>query len=153
MRKPNKDGGETVFQSAGTILEQRRNSGTWGHPLGSRPQGGRIDGGREAEHDRDPMRQENQIAGQEQLVVELNSGRSYFVPREAVERLFLLCPDQAAAVVACVSPLRAPLDPSGLPSEAGEGLLGGVVKQQHKIAKWPRKKEPWVSCHALKGEG
>ena len=71
------------------------------------------------------MRQENQIAGQEQVVVELNSGRSYFVPREAVERLFLLCPDQAAAVVASVSPLRAPLDPSGLPSEAGEGAAWG----------------------------
>ena len=55
--------------------------------------------------------------GQEQVVVELNSGRSYFVPREAVERLFLLCPDQAAALVARVSPLRTPLDPSGCPSE------------------------------------
>jgi hypothetical protein len=30
--------------------------------------------------------------GQEQVVVELNSGRSYFVPREAVERLFRFCP-------------------------------------------------------------
>lgn len=81
------------------------------------------------------MRQENQIGGQEQVVVELNSGRSYFVPRKAVERLFLLCPDQAAAVVASVSPLRAPLDPSGLPSEAGAWLAGGVVKQQHENAK------------------
>ena len=81
------------------------------------------------------MRQENQIAGQEQVVVELNSGRSYFVPREAVERLFLLCPDQAAAVVASVSPLRAPLDPSGLPSEAREGAAWGLSSQQHKSAK------------------
>ena len=88
------------------------------------------------------MRQENQIAGQEQVVVELNSGRSYFIPREAVERLFLLCPDQAAAVVASVSPLRAPLDPSGLPSEAGEGLAGGFLCQPLQFAKWPRIEQP-----------
>lgn len=81
------------------------------------------------------MRQENQIAGQEQVVVQLNSGRSYFVPREAVERLFLLCPDQAAAVVASVSPLRASLDPSGLPSEAGGGASWGLSSQQHENAK------------------
>jgi hypothetical protein len=31
--------------------------------------------------------------GQEQVVVVLSSGRSYRVPREVVERLFLLCPD------------------------------------------------------------
>jgi hypothetical protein len=59
--------------------------------------------------------------GQEQVVVELNSGRSYFVPREAVERLFRFCPAGAAALVARVSTLREPLDPSGLPSEAGLG--------------------------------
>ena len=73
--------------------------------------------------------------GQEQVVVELNSGRSYFVPREAVERLFLICPDQAAALVASVSPLRTPLDPSGLPSEAACGGGGGLSSQQHEIAK------------------
>ena len=52
---------------------------------------------------------------QEQVVVVLSSGRSYLVPREVVERLFLLCPDQAAAVVASVSILRlqASFDPSG----------------------------------------
>ena len=44
MSQPNKDRGETVFQGAGTNLEQRRNGGTWGHLLGSRPQGGRIEG-------------------------------------------------------------------------------------------------------------
>ena len=70
--------------------------------------------------------------GQEQVVVELNSGRSYFVPREAVERLFLLCPDQAAAVVASVSPLRASLDPSGLPSEAGAGRVWGSHRNSTK---------------------
>ena len=52
---------------------------------------------------------------QKQVVVVLSSGQSYRVPREVVERLFLLCPDQAAAVVASVSTLRAPLDPPGLP--------------------------------------
>ena len=52
---------------------------------------------------------------QKQVVVVLSSGQSYRVPREVVERLFLLCPDQAAAVVASVSILRAPLDPPGLP--------------------------------------
>ena len=65
------------------------------------------------------MSQDYKAGSQGQVVVELNSGRSYFVPREAVERLFLICPDQAAALVARVSTLREPLDPSGLPSEAG----------------------------------
>ena len=73
--------------------------------------------------------------GQEQVVVELNSGRRYFVPRETVERLFLIFPDQAAALVARVSTLREPLDPSGLPSEAG-GVAGwGLSSQQHENAK------------------
>ena len=67
------------------------------------------------------MSQDYKASSQEQVVVELNSGRSYFVPREAVERLFLLCPDQAAALVARVSTLREPLDPSALPSEAACG--------------------------------
>ena len=65
------------------------------------------------------MKNEGKAGSHEQGVVELNSGRRYFVPREAVERLFLICPAQAAALVARVSPLREPLDPSGLPSEAG----------------------------------
>ena len=73
--------------------------------------------------------------GQEQVVVELNSGRSYFVPREAVERLFLLCPDQAAALVARVSPLRTPLDPSGLPSEAGRCEVGPSLRNRVKTQK------------------
>ena len=73
--------------------------------------------------------------GQEQVVVELNSGRSYFVPREAVERLFLLCPSQAAALVARVSTLREPLDPSALPSEAACGGGVGFASQQHEIIK------------------
>ena len=67
------------------------------------------------------MSQDYKAGSQEQVVVELNSGRSYFVPRETVERLFLLCPSQTAALVARVSTLREPLDPSGLPSEAGGG--------------------------------
>ena len=67
------------------------------------------------------MSQDYKAGRQEQVVVELNSGRSYFVPREAVERLFLICPDQAAALIARVSTLREPLDPSGLPSEEGGG--------------------------------
>jgi hypothetical protein len=67
--------------------------------------------------------------GQEQVVVELNSGRRYFVPREAVERLFLLCPGQTAALVARVSTLREPLDPSGCPSEAACGGGWGLSSQ------------------------
>ncbi len=61
------------------------------------------------------MKEEASAGSQEQVVVVLSSGRSYRVPREVVERLFLLCPDQAAAVVASVSILRPPLDPPGLP--------------------------------------
>ncbi len=67
--------------------------------------------------------------GQEQVVVELNSGRRYFVPREAVERLFLLCPGQTAALVARVSTLRESLDPSGCPSEAAYGGGWGLSSQ------------------------
>ena len=67
--------------------------------------------------------------GQEHVVVELNSGRSYFVPREAVERLFLLCPSQTAALVARVSTLREPLDPSALPPEAACGGGRGGFSQ------------------------
>ena len=70
--------------------------------------------------------------GQEQVVVELNSGRRYFVPREAVERLFLLCPGQTAALVARVSTLREPLDPSALPSEAACGGGGGSLVNSMK---------------------
>jgi|LakMenEpi03Aug12_release.lakeMendotaPanAssembly.Ray.scaffolds.fasta_scaffold5679422_1 hypothetical protein len=61
------------------------------------------------------MKEEASAGSQEQVVVVLSSGRSYRVSREVVERLFLLCPDQAAAVVVSVSILRAPLDPPGLP--------------------------------------
>ncbi len=71
-----------------------------------------------------PMTQDEKDGGQEQLVVELNSGRIYFAPRQTVERLFRLRPDHAAAMVASVSPLREALDPSGLPQEASEG--GGL---------------------------
>ena len=70
--------------------------------------------------------------GHEQVVVELNSGRSYFVPREAVERLFRFCPAGAAALVARVSTLREPLDPSGLPSEAGLGGGVGLIVNRRK---------------------
>ena len=81
------------------------------------------------------MSQDYKASSQEQVVVELNSGRSYFVPREAVERLFLLCPAQAAALVARVSTLREPLDPSALPSEAACGGGVGFASQQHEIIK------------------
>jgi len=37
------------------------------------------------------------------VIVESYTGRRYFIPREAVERLFLLCPDQAATLVAQVT--------------------------------------------------
>ncbi len=81
------------------------------------------------------MSQDYKADSQEQVVVELNSGRSYFVPRETVERLFLIFPDQAAALVARVSTLREPFDPSGLPSEAACGGGEGLSSQQHEIAK------------------
>ena len=81
------------------------------------------------------MSQDYKASGQEQVVVELNSGRSYFVPREAVERLFLLCPHKTAALVARVSTLREPLDPSALPSEAACGGGVGFASQQHEIIK------------------
>lgn len=88
-----------------------------GHPLGDKPQGGGVEQiaprGRFA-----PMSPDQRQDGQEQVVVESNSGRRYFVPRETVERLFRLCPSQAAALVARVSTLREPLEPPGCPSEA-----------------------------------
>lgn len=88
-----------------------------GHPLGDKPQGGGVEQiaprGRFA-----PMSPDQRQDGQEQVVVESNSGRRYFVPRETVERLFRLCPSQAAALVARVSTLREPLEPPGCPSGA-----------------------------------
>lgn len=99
------------------------------------------------------MSQDYKAGSQEQVVVELNSGRSYFVPREAVERLFLLCPDQTAALVARVSTLREPLDPSGLPSEAGGVGAWGFVAKQGETAKRPHEKTPWCRATRMKGWG
>jgi hypothetical protein len=69
------------------------------------------------------MKEEASAGSRGQVVVVLSSGRSYRVSREVVERLFLLCPDQAAAVVVSVPILRAPLDPPWLPSGAGSNSM------------------------------
>jgi hypothetical protein len=84
------------------------------------------------------------------LEVRLGSGKVYLVPRALLENLVQALPVSAPQLIVSASPSGGPLDPSGLPSEAGEVLGRGVVKQQHKNAKWPHEKPPWVSCHALK---
>ena len=58
-----------------------------GHPLSDRPHGGGVESIARRGQVCDPMKFDPKQDGQEQVAVELNSGRSYFVPREAVERL------------------------------------------------------------------
>jgi hypothetical protein len=107
------------------------NSGE-GYPLNDRPQGEGVEWIAGRGQVCDPMKLDPKQDGQEQVVVELNSGRSYFVPREAFERLFRFCPAGAAALVARVSTLREPLDPFRLPSEAGLGGGVGLMVNRRK---------------------
>jgi len=56
----------------------------------------------------------------ELLAVRLGSGRVYLIPRAVLENLVHACPVEALQLVVSASTTRGPLDPSGLPSEAGE---------------------------------
>ena len=71
----------------------------------------------------------------ELLEVRLGSGKMYLVPRALLENLVQALPVSAPQLIVSASPSGGPLDPSGLPSEAGEGALEGLSSQQHKIAK------------------
>jgi hypothetical protein len=79
----------------------------------------------------------------ELLEVRLGSGKVYLVPRALLENLVQALPVSAPQLIVSASPSGGPLDPSGLPSEAGEGALEGLSSQQREIAKWPRVSEPW----------
>ena len=83
--------------------------------------------------------------------VRLGSGKVYLVPRALLENLVQALPVSAPQLIVSASPSGGPLDPSGLPSEAGEGALEGLSPQQHKIAKWPRVSEPWCRTTLEKG--
>lgn len=82
----------------------------------------------------------------ELLEVRLGSGKVYLVPRALLENLVQALPVSAPQLIVPASPSGGPLDPSGLPSEAG--LMGGwgLSLQQHKTAGCSRKKRPW--CRA-----
>ena len=62
---------------------------------------------------------------QELLAVRLGSGRVYLIPRAVLEKLVHAFPVEAPGLIVSASTTGGPLDPSGLPQEAGvEG--GGV---------------------------
>ena len=58
----------------------------------------------------------------ELLEVRLGSGKVYLVPRALLENLVQALPVSASQLIVSASTSGGPLDPSGLPSEAGDGL-------------------------------
>ena len=75
----------------------------------------------------------------ELLEVRLGSGRVYLIPRAVLEILVHAYPVEACQLIVSASTTRGPLDPSGLPSEAGQG--GGEVIACIRFidARWRRK--------------
>jgi len=57
----------------------------------------------------------------ELLEVRLGSGKVYLVPRALLENLVNALPVSAPQLIVSASTTGGPLDPSGLPSEVGEG--------------------------------
>ncbi len=62
----------------------------------------------------------------ELLAVQLESGRVYLIPRAILKNLVHAFPERAVQLIVSASPTGGPLDPSGLPSEAGVSRLRGV---------------------------
>jgi hypothetical protein len=60
----------------------------------------------------------------ELLEVRLGSGKVYLVPRALLENLVNALPVSAPQLIVSASDTGGPLDPSGLPSEAGRGKGG-----------------------------
>jgi hypothetical protein len=63
----------------------------------------------------------------ELLAVRLGSGRVYLVPRFVLEDFVHACPVEASLLIVSASPTGGPLEPSGLPSEATESRLKGLM--------------------------
>jgi hypothetical protein len=59
----------------------------------------------------------------ELLEVRLGSGKAYLVPRALLENLVNALPVSAPQLIVSASHTGGPLDPSGLPSEAGVGAI------------------------------
>lgn len=55
----------------------------------------------------------------ELLAVRRGSGRVYLIPRAVLEKLVRAFPVEAPGVIVSASTTGGPLDPSGLPQEAG----------------------------------
>ena len=68
----------------------------------------------------------------ELLEVRLGSGKVYLVPRALLENLVNALPVSAPQLIVSASPSGGPLDPSGLPSEAGENRGRGSCDNSMK---------------------
>ena len=69
----------------------------------------------------------------ELLEVRLGSGKVYLVPRALLENLVQALPVSAPQLIVSASTSGGPLDPSGLPSEAGWGLSRGCHRNSIKL--------------------
>ena len=79
----------------------------------------------------------------ELLEVRLGSGKVYLVPRALLENLVQALPVSAPQLIVSASPSGGPLDPSGLPSEAGENWGGGSCDNSMNLR----------NDHAFQGSG
>jgi hypothetical protein len=86
----------------------------------------------------------------ELVSVRLGSGNVYLVPRALLDNLVNALPVSAPQLIVSAGTTGGPLDPSGLPSEAGGGAFEGLSSQQHENAKYPHVLGGWVTCHARK---
>jgi hypothetical protein len=73
----------------------------------------------------------------ELLEVRLGSGKVYLVPRALLENLVQALPVSAPQLIVSASPSGGPLDPSGLPSEAGGGPSKGCHRNSIKLRNDP----------------
>ena len=81
----------------------------------------------------------------ELLEVRLGSGKVYLVPRPLLENLVQALPVSAPQLIVSASPSGGPLDPSGLPSEAGGGGIPPVLPEPGPACRSPIC-EPLDSC-------
>jgi hypothetical protein len=73
----------------------------------------------------------------ELLEVRLGSGKVYLVPRALLENLVQALPVSAPQLIVSASTTGGPLDPSGLPSEAGGGPSRGCHRNSIKLRNDP----------------
>ncbi len=69
----------------------------------------------------------------ELVSVQLGSGKEYLLPRAILENLVNALPVSAPQLIVSASTSGGPLDPSGLPSEAGEGPPRGCHRNSIKL--------------------